>query len=199
MRARRCSAWAVSSASWRAIASMPMRCIARTAAASATAPTTFGVPASSRSGPCGPGHLVERHELDRAAAALLGLAALERVAPADQRAGAERRVHLVRRQRHVVEVRGIVERADVDRAGAAPVARSRPGSARRRHAPSAAMRCTSGMWPVTFEPPRHRHQPRRARRAARADASRCASSSRPSASTPMCSTRARARQGRSLL
>ena len=62
----------------------------------------------------GPVHVVGRDDLDGAAALVLRRALQEDVAPADQRAGAERRVHLVRRERHEVEMLGVVVRLDVD-------------------------------------------------------------------------------------
>ena len=62
----------------------------------------------------GPGYFVGGHEADRAAAAHLGLALLEGVATADQRAHAERRVHLVAGEREVVDVARIVDRTHLD-------------------------------------------------------------------------------------
>ena len=57
-------------------------------------------------GRVGPHDVVERDELDRPAAAQQRLAALEGAAAGDERAGPERRVELVPRQREVVDARG---------------------------------------------------------------------------------------------
>ena len=59
------------------------------AACMATAPTTFGEPASSRSGGVRPDHLVEVDEVDGAAAGQERVARRERRPRADQRARAE--------------------------------------------------------------------------------------------------------------
>ena len=67
-------------------------------------------------GQTGPVHVGRRDDVDRAAAVILRRALQERVAAAHQRAGAERRVHLVRREHDVVEVLRVVVRLDVDAA-----------------------------------------------------------------------------------
>jgi hypothetical protein len=54
----------------------------------------------------GPDDVVECHELDRPAAAQQRLAALQHAAARDERAGPERRVELVPRQREVVDAGG---------------------------------------------------------------------------------------------
>ena len=64
-------------------------------------------------GRAGPMHVVEGDDVDRAAATVLRRLAQEDLARADQRPGAERRVHLVRRQGHEVEVLRVVVGAHV--------------------------------------------------------------------------------------
>ena len=83
------------------------------AAARATAPTTLGLPPSSRSGRSAHSHVVDGDRPHRAAARLVRAGA-EPVAPADQRTGAERRVHLVAGEGDEVEVPGVVVGTHVD-------------------------------------------------------------------------------------
>ena len=61
----------------------------------AMAPTTLGLPGLFAIGQSGPMDLVRRHDVHRPSAPVLGGAVLEHVLRANQRSGAERRVHLV--------------------------------------------------------------------------------------------------------
>ena len=122
------------------------------AAANAMAPSTFGVPASSRSGRSA------QTTSSRVTASTVpppewSGVARERVARADERARAERRVQLVRRQRDEVEVTGIVVGAHVDRAVRRRVGRRRPGCGRPTACTFSASRWTGGSTPVTFDAP----------------------------------------------
>ena len=62
----------------------------------------------------GPADVVGGHDLHGPAALVLRLALQERVAAANQRSGTERRVHLMRGERDVVEMLRVVVRLDVD-------------------------------------------------------------------------------------
>ena len=95
--------------------SSPIVVSVRVAAAIATAPSTFGLPASSRSGRSAQAIGVGRDGAHRAASHVVGRVG-ERAPGADQRAGAVRRVQLVGRQGDEVEVTGIVVGPHVDRA-----------------------------------------------------------------------------------
>ena len=63
-----------------------------------------------------PLHVGRRHDIHGSATLVLRIALQEEVARANQRPGAKRRVHLVRRQRHEIEMLGVVVRPDVDAA-----------------------------------------------------------------------------------
>ena len=103
-------------------ASMPASISACAAAAIATAPTTFGLPASSRSGrPAQCTCRTSRSRPSRRPVLRLALRGTRRAA--DQRASAERRIHLVRRERDEVEMLRVAVRPDVD----APVRRKLRG------------------------------------------------------------------------
>ena len=77
-------------------------------------PTTFGLPASSRSGRSAQATSSTVTACDRAATAVVGDRA-EAGPRTDQRPAAERGVHLVRREGDEVEVPGVVVGAHVDR------------------------------------------------------------------------------------
>ena len=104
----------VSSASWAAIRSSPIVVEGRRRRGEATAPRTFGLPASSRSGRSA--HATASGDGDDGAAAAMVGAGANHVAGPIERAGAERGVHLVRRQGDEVEVARVVVGAHVDRA-----------------------------------------------------------------------------------
>ena len=95
-----------SARSCAATASIPSAPSARQAAPSATAPTTFGRPGLVALRRVGPDDAVERHELDRAAAVQQRRGVAEPADGPDERAGAERRVELVAREREEVDARG---------------------------------------------------------------------------------------------
>ncbi len=88
----------------------------RAAAAMAMAPTTLGLPGLFAIGQSGPVDFVRRDDLHRSSARVLRCTVEEHVLRANQRSGAERRVHLVSREDHEVEVFGIVVWLDVDAA-----------------------------------------------------------------------------------
>ena len=81
----------------------------------AMAPTTLGLPASSRSG--SPAQWTSSGVTTSTVPPpwYSGAPCLEHVLRADQRSGAKRRVHLVSREDHEIQVFGIVVRLDVDR------------------------------------------------------------------------------------
>ena len=92
--------------SWAMIAGQPISARVSIAACNATAPTTFGEPASSRSGRVGPDDVVELDEVDRAAARQEGVTSREGGARPDEHARPKGRIHLVAAPSDEVGLRG---------------------------------------------------------------------------------------------